>query len=130
MSHDGSPNHVGVPGVHNQPDDVSAVLQSDVAPGTAGIIAAPYSAKAFADVAAHGVLPFSGIYDLFVGGSNGHGTNRAAEVFIGYILPVMTAISRLPDTAAGGAEIEGITLTQTAGDGGAATTTPGANKSI
>ena len=130
MSHDGSPNDVRVPGVHDQPDNVSAIFQSDVAPGAAGIIAAPDAAEAFADVAAHGILPFSGIDDLFVGGGDGYGPDGAAEIFIGYIFPVVTAVCRLPDAAAGGAEVEGVALAQAAGYCGTAATAPGADEAV
>ena len=79
------------------------------------------------DVAADRHLAAAGVDDVRVRLGDGDGADRAAEEAVGDVLPGAAAVGRLPDAAAGAAEVVGVAVAGQAGDGGHAAAAVGAD---
>src|SRR3982750_1451127 len=99
------PNDIGIPGINHNTYDMPGFLQPYVFPASSTIFAAPYTAKPLGHITAKRALSFSHIYPRFVGGRHGHRSYRAAELLIGNVFPIRTAVCCLPYTAAGRSKI-------------------------
>ena len=96
--------------------DLAGVAQPDVLPGPAAV-GRLVDAVAVRDVAADGLLSGADVDHVRIGLRDGDRADRARlEVLVGDDLPVGAAVGRLPDAAAGRAEVERVRIAPNAGD--------------
>ncbi|ULQ54864.1 hypothetical protein KJS93_12865 [Flavihumibacter fluvii] len=130
MAHHRHPKDIGIARMDHDADDMSGVFQSEVFPAAAAVFAAPDAAESFGDIAAHRVLAFAGVEDVFIRWRYGDSAHASAEIFIGNVFPVAAAVGGLPDAAAGGGHVEELFVFIGSGYGAGAAAAEGANEAV
>ena len=95
-------------GMDDDPRNMPAILQPQIAPAAAAVITAPDTAQVLGDIVPQRALPFAGIDDAAVAWRHRYRADPAAEKPVADILPVAAPIGGLPQTAARRAEIKRI----------------------